>query len=318
MLIPDYAPARTRIIVVRSLMRVPELTRFLDTPGLLVAACYYAHGVPGVEPRLARLREVASHSHRDLQKRLGLPSLRLLRKVTGDALWQSVLTSLSCLQADAKARRVLWHAPYLSATLIGSLATPVIRTRVSTHFLAEVGRTRDDGRRPRRSELRRLADFLAEYQPHKCIDSIAQYNRLLEDYKGLFSTHAYGMQRDPQFPPPPLAGEPGFIVPITTWKGLIRESIEMSNCVGADLQMWQMIRAGKLYIYRSEKSWGMPRATITVCKGQQWETVWRLGAARRHCNERMRALEIRSLALWIAEQQGLDDERLCLPVAPDA
>ena len=40
LLLPSAVPASTRQIVIRSLMAVPKVNRFLDTPGLLVAVAF--------------------------------------------------------------------------------------------------------------------------------------------------------------------------------------------------------------------------------------------------------------------------------------
>ena len=105
-------------------------------------------------------------------------------------------------------------------------------------------------------------------------------------------------------------GEPGYATPLTEWRDLIRESLEMHNCVGEEPSFLANIQAGKTYFYRVEEAWGLPRTTLYV---ERHKDIWRIREARAACNQPLSRPLLGSLALWIAMQQGLDDEKRCLP-----
>lgn len=309
LVIPSYAPARTRQLVTRSLMAVPKLARFLDTPGLLTAVCLDGSRPGAQGAAIDYLEQAARTSHRTLARDLGLPGLSVLRRLTGDALNTDCLAALKRLTVDGSAMRIIRHAAKVSLVLIVSLDDPTIRSHATTGFLAEVGYTRRRWR-PRLPKLTELAAFLSEYRPTTTINSIGHFKDLRRRYYELIGSHRFGCREQPHFPSPPWPGELGYAMPLKSWDELIRESIEMKNCVGEDPAYMHNIEQGRTYFYRVEQAWGMSRATVYVEKHQD---LWRIKEARTKCNQPLRRQELRCLATWIANQQGIEDEQLCLP-----
>ena len=177
LVLPSHAARRTRRAVTEALHQVPDLCRFVDTPGLLAAICLEARRRKGMERR--RYLERASRiSHRQLTRVLWLPSVSILRKMTGDALNESCLAALQRLTGDSQAVRMLRHARAASALLILALDCPTVRKHTTPHFFAQIGALPSHWRPPF-YQLEELACFLSEYRPHVSIQSKTHFRTLV-------------------------------------------------------------------------------------------------------------------------------------------
>lgn len=312
LLLPSYAPARTRRVVNRCLMAEPRLTRFLDTPGLLAAVSLETQRYRERMQRQAFLEEAARTPHRELATGLSLPGLATLRRMTGDALDDGCLQALKRIGRDPWAMRVLKHARKISLLLVLALDSPVARAHSTSGFLAEVGYTRRRWR-PRWKSVDELTSFLDNYRPTTAIQSIEHYRHLRRRNYQLMGTCRFAHREQPNFPAPPWPGEPGYAVPLENWRDLIRESIEMKNCVGEDHAFLRNIQQGRTYLYRVEQAWGMSRATLYV---ENSDGLWRIREARGRGNQPLNRRELRCLATWVADHQRIADERRCLPEEP--
>lgn len=290
------------------MLRVPMLARFLDTPALLVAVALRAQDETDDADALEWLQRAAQLPHRQLTSELGLPQPRVLRKCTADALRPACIESLRQLRDDREALRLIRHADRISATLILGLNSPLIRHHASLEFFAQVGRRRKR-KRPSPTKLGDLVMFLAEYLPETRIQSIDQYRKLRAKYRELICQDRFGRRTRPTFPPPPWPGESGYATPLSDWRDLIRESLEMGNCTGKEPNFLESVTRGRMYFYRIEQAWGMERATLCVERGRKH---WRIAQARGRWNANLRRSQLLCLAVWVADQQGLTNEHLCL------
>jgi hypothetical protein len=290
------------------MLRVPMLARFLDTPALLVAVALRVQEETDDSQSLEWLERAARLPHRQLTSELGLPLPRVLRKCTADALRPACIESLRQLRDDRDALRLIRHADRISATLILGLNSPLIRHHASLEFFAQVGRSRKR-HRPSPTKLGDLVMFLAEYLPGARIQSIDQYLKLREKYRALIRQDRIGRRQRPRFPPPPWPGEAGYAAPLDDWRALIRESLEMGNCTGKEPSFLESVTQGRMYFYRIEQAWGMDRATLCVERDGRH---WRIAQARGRWNATLRRSQLLCLAVWVADQQGLSNEHLCL------
>ncbi len=269
LVLPSFAPEETRHCVTQCLMAVPRLTRLLDTPGLLAAVCLAAR--QDEEPvRLKRLMDAANTPHNKLAADHGLSNLKILRRLTGDALTDGRIRRLQILFADRRALRFLWHARFVSSTLIDALATDDVRDHISSGFVSQLGNLR---RRdlPISREVIELARFLREYIPNTSIRSLKHYDRLWDEHRSAILGHGDALRKPAHFPEPPWTDEPGYAVAIRTPRDLVAESVAMRNCVGMLPRFVRAIRRGKGYFFHVEGNWGMPKATLYCVKhGSHW------------------------------------------------
>lgn len=289
-------------------MEVPTLTRFLDTSGLVAALSLNALNLQS-EARAHFLLQAAAAPHRRLAQELGLPSLKILRRITGDALDPANLSQLAWLFTQRYSLIFLRHARYVSAPLIQALAVESVRHHVGKSFLIELGRTRGYAR-PTPSEVIDMAAFLREYVPGTAIQSVDHLHSLWAKYDNLVVTHGNFRRRNVAFPAPPWSDEVGYATALRSWPDLISESLLMRNCAAYKAESLEAIHAGHGFYFRIEQRWGMPRATLYCVKDQG---LWRIGEARRAGNALVSNRHLHCLALWLAEKQSICDESLCLP-----
>jgi hypothetical protein len=306
--LPSFASPKTRRVVTAALIAEPRLTRYLDAPGLLTALCLRAQRLRGEDARRTYLAAHAGLPHRELVERLGLPPLRVLRHMVGDALNGRCFAGLRRLGDDRLAARILRHAPRVSAALILALDSPLIRAHTTTQFFAELGRT-PRRQRPRPEHLGELAAFLAEYRPTVQLTSISHFRKTLRRDADLLGTERWGRRDRPIFPGPPWPGEPGYAEPLRTWRELVHESIAMRHCLGYQMPIFERIQQGTYYVYRVEQAWGLQRATMCL---EKREGRWIIETLRGRNNAWLRSQEVDCLSVWVAEQQGIVDETACV------
>lgn len=308
LVLPGHAPKITRMAVVNGLMSVPALTRFLDTPGLLAVACLNARHC-GEGERVGVLTKAAQTSHRDLAVSHGIPSLAVLRRMTGRALSPSWLGRLKRLFRDGSDLRFLRHAHFVSPTLIVCLSRPELRRHYSNRFLAEIGQTPGVDRPPWR-DVRCLGEFLSDLLPNTKVQSLGHYHGLWDHYHRSICRHGLAVRQENEFPEPPWEDEAGYAVALRTQVELIGESIAMQNCASTSEELLEEIERGTGYFFRVERNWGMPRATLYCVKK---DGIWRIDQVKQRRNRPVPRSIVRCLALWIAQKQGIEDEQKCMP-----
>jgi len=274
----------------------------------LVAVCFAADGTAGGLDR-DKLGAAARTSHRDLATQLGLPSLRILRRLTGDVLSEVRLQRLKGLFADPGALRLLRHAPRICAAIIDALSCADVRPHVANSFVSEISKSAPSDV-PRARDVLALGRFLHEYLSDTAIQSLRHYDRLWEEHGEQIGGYASAIRRPSAFPPPPWADEPGFAVAIRTPRELVAESIAMRNCAGILPALSREIRCGQSYFFHVEGRWGLPEATMLCVKDGEH---WRIDDVRAHGNCMIDQRYVRSLALWVAEKQKLADADPCMP-----
>ena len=306
--LPPFAPRETRRCVTDSLVREPRLVWLFDTPGLLVAACLDA--APHPEPdRSERLRRAAEIPHRRLAAELGVPSLKMLRRLTGDALNAGHMARLRTACSDTYSFRILRHARYVSPALIDALTLDGVREHYQSGYLHEVG-TRCRIYCPKPEHVVGLGLFLHKYRPNVRITSMEVYHDSLDKYWQPMRRHEAICQIGIRFTDPPWPDEPGYVVALRTPHDLLAESVIMDNCAGWASQFTDAVEAGRGYCYKVEGNLGLPRATLYCVRG---EDCWRIGELRGRRNRQLAQYIVRRVAVWVAERQGLRDEEACLP-----
>lgn len=308
LVLPAGAPHRTRNCVMRSLIAAPQLTRLLDTPGLLVAVCFDA-AAAGKEIDFEKLAAAARTPHRDLAARFGMPSLGVLRRLTGGVLTELRMQRLRTLFTDRVTLRLLRHAKRISASIVDSLWHNDVRPHVANRFISELGNMPlRNG--PRARDIITLGTFLHEYLPNTSIHSLRHFDRLWEEHGEQVNGHANACRLPTAFPPPPWSDEPGYAFAIRTPRELVAESVRMRNCAGILPAFSRDIRRGRSYFFHVEGRWGLPEATMScVMDGGNW----RIDDVRAFGNGMLDQRYVRCLATWIADRQGLSDAELCMP-----
>jgi len=286
------------------LIAVPNLTRLLDTPGLLAAVCLDADG--GVDRD--KLSVAALTAHRTLAWQLGMPSLRILRRLTGGVLSEVRLQRLRELFADRQALQLLRHAPRICPAIVDSLSRADVRPHVANSFIGEISKSPLDA--PRARDVIALGGFLHEFLPDTAIQSLRHYDRLWEEHGEQINAHASAVRRPSAFPQPPWDDEPGYAVAIRTPRALVAESVTMRNCSGVLPAFNREIRRGNSYFFHVEGHWGLPEATMLCVKDGDH---WRIDDVRAQGNCMIEQRYVRILALWVAERQELLDAKLCMP-----
>ncbi len=309
LLLPPFAPASTRRCVANCLMRTPALTRLLDTPGLLAAVCVDASKLSDDDCG-TYLNRVAATPHRKLASDVGLPSLSVLRRMTGESLSSDHFGAMRRLFAEKRELRFLWHARYISSVIIESLSNQVVRAHASNGYLSELGQLKRRDR-PHARDARRLAAFLHEFVPSMSVQSMRHFDRLWNDYYEQLMQYQVVSRRGNQLREPPWPDEVGYALALRTRTELIAESLAMRNCAGVVPYMMKAVKKGVGYFFRIEANWGLPRATLYCVKDGDF---WRVEDARCRFNQPVTTKFVRCMALWVAQKQGLENEQLCMPI----
>ena len=306
--LPPFAPPATWNCVTDSLVREPRLVWLTDMPGLLVAACLDAAEHPETD-RGDRLRWAAATPRRTLAEKLGVPSLKVLQRLTGDALCTEHIARLKTACNDAYSFRILRHSRYVSPALIDALTVEGVHEHYESAFLHELG-TRFRDYCPRAVDVVGLGLFLHAYRPKARITSMDVYHDALIKYYEPMRRHEAICQCWIRFPAPPWPDDPGYVVALATPGELLAESIVMDHCAGWTPQFTDAVEASRGYFYKIEGNWGLPRATLYCVR---CENCWRVGELRGKRNSRLAQHLVRCVAAWVAERQGLRDAELCLP-----
>ena len=290
-------------------MRTPALARLLDTPGLLAAVCIDASILSG-DAFEKRLHGAAAAPHRKLASDVGIPSLSVLRRMTGDSLSSDRFGALRRLFTEKRDLRFLWHARYISSVLIESISNEVVRAHASNGYLSELGQLKRRYR-PLARDARRLAAFLQEFVPSISVQSMRHFDRLWNDYYEQLMQYRVVSRRGDQLREPPWPDEAGYALALRTRTELIAESLAMRNCAGVAPHLIKAVRKGVGYFFRVEANWGLPRATLYCVKDGDH---WRVEDARCRFNQPVSTKVVRCMALWVAQKQGLENEQLCMPI----
>lgn len=309
LLLPPFAPAATRRCVTSCLMRTPGLARLLDTPGLLAAVCMEAITLSG-DAQVERLHAAAAAPHRKLATDVGIPSLSVLRRMTGESMSSHRFAALRQLFAEKKELRFLRHARYISSVLIDTLSNEVVRAHASNGYVSELGQLKRRDR-PSARDARRLAAFLQEFVPTVSVQSMRHFDRLWNDYYEQLMQYQVVSRRGDQLREPPWPDEAGYALALRTRTELIAESLAMRNCAGVVPYMMKAVKKGMGYFFRIEANWGLPRATLYCVKDGDF---WRVEDARCRFNQPVSTKFVRCMALWVAQKQGLENEQLCMPI----
>lgn len=307
--VPRSIPSATWHVLVESLQRVPDLVRLLDAPQLLAAVCLTAADEPLDACRIRLLRAAAGTPRRQLARDLQLPSLKTLRRLVGAALTRRHLQDLAALRHDRFALRVLRHAPRITPVMLDALSDPVCRRQTAAGFHNQLACPASDFSL-RGARLRRLCEFLGVYRPGCKLVSPRQAEQLYLKYGPLLRTHRRAVVGGRSLPSPPWPDEPDYAIALRTYKMLVQESVDMGNCCGSHLPLLADVRKGRSYLYRIEGSWGLPRATMEIVRD---DDCWRIGIVQLRHGRRLDADRTLSLAVWLADRQGIADERECLP-----
>jgi hypothetical protein len=103
------------------------------------------------------------------------------------------------------------------------------------------------------------------------------------------------------FPPPPAAGEPGYIEPVRTVADLCLETILMQNC---SLSFARGVAAGEMYFFRAYPKYGMQRCTIVLKPVEEEEhRIWEVTEARAKANRPCTQVTLDALECFFQEQQ---------------
>jgi hypothetical protein len=310
------APERTHRLVCSILRDVPGLARLCDTPALIVAVSFDVHRLSNPK-KWRSLHRLAGLTEAKIAAELGLPKIKVLRRLTADALNQSSLQLLKELQDNRVAMRIICHAPLISGSFLYALQhyvqTP--EPMFKKQFVSGLGEM-PDCYRPSKEDLTLLHNFLLDFDGTQRIHSVEQYRRLRCELWGVLERFDSLKKFDPQLPPPPLSEKAGEVEAICDWRGLIKETLAMKNCSGIDPSLLGCIVEGSGYFYRVLQSSSMPRATLYIVKEET--DIWRIGQARRKFNKPLNNKQLKRLSAWLADRQSLRDQSLCLPAEGDS
>ena len=298
-------------LVSRFRSEVPLLARLDDVPAFQVALCCRAQEMRAPQ-RWRYIQQRAIWPHQELSAELDLPRTRLLRRLTSDALTPRNLDYLRVLQLDPSSMRILRHASLISEALLVALIANYRSDNASfsTQFFTELGNL-PTHRRPQSRSISLMLSFLTEFDGARSIQSVQQLRRLWDKWGDLADRYEDCRRVEPHFPTPPVPEEDGYIEALRTWRDLIDESLFMRNCTGADRSLIDSILLGRGYFYRVHSKWGMARATLYVVRGD--DDTWCIEEARKRFNKPVAGQQLRSLAIWLADRQRLENESLCLP-----
>lgn len=304
------APQRTQRLVWNILKDVPGLAHLCDTPALMVAVSLSTRRFDNCK-QWKYLHRLAKQKEEKLAEELGLPKMKILRRLTADALTESSLQILKELKENRLAMRMMSHAPLVSSSFLYALQQcvqspdPMLRKQ----FVSELGEL-PNCYRPSTEDLRLLHDFLIDFDGSRRIHSVGQYRRLHSELWGVLDRFDSLKKSDPQLPPAPIPEEKGDVEAIGNWRGLVKESLAMKNCSGSNSSLLNTVVEGSGYFYRVLQSSGMPRTTLYIIKDSR--NIWRIGQARRKFNKSLNSTQLHRLAVWLADRQSLTDATLCL------
>lgn len=235
-----------------------------------------------------RKKEIGTMPQRDLLKLLKLPDapaiVKLFRKIPPESvdqrLWPVLLAVLR--QSDGASSKLLSHVSAINLGVMELILTPRIRGHITPGLLEEVAA--DPKEKYRGAVARKIADVLAmrdelgDARPLAGIRSVEQLERIhaeaMEDFQKLRKMRS----EQGAFPPPPIPGLEGKIIPLRTQAELVAEGRAQKNCVATYAAR---VAERKCYIYKV-----LHPQRATLCIRPQPDGNWGLSELEVSCNRK--------------------------------